>query len=276
MNDLIVSKGGSTLPTARPQETLEKAVDSALAAAEKGYPLEWPNDPAAKLAAVRAFVDRVEALDLQDLAHRLDAAMKPSTVKEVGVLLARLVAGYPTKNRDPEFGTILFEEVAATEPSFGALDRTVRQLLRNSEFLPSIAEVIEALCEAKWHLEDRRRKLAGKQQSLETVRALVKYLERTPEEIERDNQAAQEREINQCVELLMGGCEVDYDRLRSRDGTWLRLTSAKFTGKRGAGGFYKTDIIEEARRRVLDRVEVEGWDDFTRDLLLGPTEAELG
>jgi hypothetical protein len=154
-----VSKGGS-LPTARPQEALEKVVDSALAAGEKLRPSNWPDDPAAQPTALRAAIARVEALDLQDLAHRLDAAMKPSTVKEVGVLLARLVAGYPTKNRDPEFGAILLDEVAATEPSFGALDRTVRQLLRNSEFLPPIAEVLEELGEAERRLASKRDELA--------------------------------------------------------------------------------------------------------------------
>jgi hypothetical protein len=269
----LVSNVGSTLPSVNPQEAVEMAVDSALKIAEAVRPSNWPDDPGAQPATLRTAIARVEALDLQDLGGRLDAALRPATVKDVGVLLARLVAGYPTKNRDPEFSTILFDEVAAVQPSLGGLDAAVRYVLRSSKFLPSIAEVLEALGEAERRLHSKRQELAKTPERLDAARTRLKYLERTPEEIEREKQEARERDIERCVEVLMGGCEVDDSKFRDWKGTWLRLRSEEFTGERGPGGFFETTIIAEAKRRVL--VKTEGWDEFERSQVLGPTEEEL-
>jgi hypothetical protein len=270
----LVSNSGSILPTVRPEEALEIAVDSALTVAEKALNTwSYDDEPETKAAAIRTAIARVEALDLQDLGRRLDAAMRPATVKDVAVILARLIAGYPTKNRDPEFSKILFDEVAAVGPSVGGLEGAVRYLLRNSRFLPSISEVIDAVGEAESRFDSKRRNLTGKSEGLGTARALLKYLERTPEEIERDKQEARERDIERCVEVLMGHCEVDDSHLRAGNGTYLRLRSEQFTGERGPGGFFETAIIAEAKQRVL--AKTEGWDEFDRSQVLGPTEEEL-
>jgi hypothetical protein len=181
----LVSNDGSRASTVRPMEALEIAVDSALKVAEALNTSFLDDEVAAEVAALRAAIARVEALDLQDLGRRLDTAMQPATIKAVGTTLARLVAGYPTKNRDPEFGNILLDEVAAVGPSFGALEAAVRYLLRNSKFLPSIAEVLEAIGEAEWRLDSKRRELAKTPERLDTARAHLKYLEQaTKEEIE--------------------------------------------------------------------------------------------
>jgi hypothetical protein len=71
----------------------------------------------------------------------------------------------------------------------------------------------------------------------------------------------------------MGVCEIDDDKDRRWNGTYLRLTSEKFTGERGPGGFFETAIIAEAKRRVL--VKTESWDEYDRSQVLGPTEEEL-
>jgi hypothetical protein len=270
----LVSNGGSNLPSVRPQEALEIAVDSALTVAEKAFSTwSYDDEPATKVAALRAAIARVEGLDLQDLRRRIDAAMRPATVEDVATSLARLVAGYPTMNRDPEFSKILFDEVAAVGPSVGGLEGAVRYLLGNSKFLPAIAEVLDAVGEVEWRLDDKRRKLAAKSESLGSVRTLLKHLERTPEEIARDKHEGRERDIERCVEVLMGICEIDDDKDRDWKGTYLRLTSEKFTGERGTGGFFEKEVIEEAKRRVI--VKTESWDEYDRSQVFGPTEEEL-
>ena len=57
--------------------------------------------------------------------------------------------GFITKNRDPEFGKILFDEVGAVGPSVGGLEGAVRYLLRNSKFLPAIASYLVALARGR-------------------------------------------------------------------------------------------------------------------------------
>jgi hypothetical protein len=177
----LVSNSGSVLPAV----ALEIAVDSALTVAEALNTRTFLDDVAPEIAALRAAIARVEALDLKGLGRRIDTAMQPATVKDVATKLARLVAGYPTKNRDPEFSTILFDEIAAAEPSLAALDAAVRHLHRSLTFLPSIAEVLEALGEAEWRLDGKRRELAKTPGRLDAARAQLKYLEQaTKEEIE--------------------------------------------------------------------------------------------
>jgi hypothetical protein len=159
------SVSGSNLP-AIPLQSVEMAVASA-----RGAVLAlWSDDPAGAIA-------RVEALDLQDLGRRLDATMRPATVKEIAVLIARYLAGYPTKNRDPEFGTILFDEVAAKRPGIGPLEVAVRDGHLNSEFA-SIKSLIHAVGVAVADLEYKKRELTEIPELLERARARLRQAER--------------------------------------------------------------------------------------------------
>jgi hypothetical protein len=222
----LVAAGGSTLPTVRPLEGLELALASAAELADAM--MKAAREGAA--ASLCIAITRVEALDLEDLRRRWDTAMKPATVREIAVLCARLVAGYPTRSRAPEFGAILFDEVAAAQPSVAALDVAVRRLFREEKFLPSIAETLEALGQAEWHVDQKRRQLAKIPQRMEIARTRLKLLARTPEEIERDAAVARERNIEACVEMVMSG-EMD---------AWLK---ARVSGA----------DLAEVRRRVTER-----------------------
>jgi hypothetical protein len=185
----LVSKGRSTLPTVRPPEALEMAVNSALKVVDAVRPSTMP----ANAPEMRAALTRAEALDLDDLRRRLDDASQPATVKQVAVLCARLVAGYPTKNRDPEFGSILFEETAASQPSLAALEAAVRHLMRTEKFLPSIAEVLEALDEAESHLAYKRRELAAAPERIEQAREEIPRRIALMEQRQRDEVDARTR-----------------------------------------------------------------------------------
>jgi hypothetical protein len=250
----LTRSGGSTLPFVRPQEALEKAVASALEVAKAVWSLTED------VAGMRAAIARVEGLDLQDLGRRLDAAMQPATVKDVAALTARLVAGYPTKNRDPEFGiTILFDEVAATSPSIGALHAAIRHLLRTETFLPAISEVLDAVGEAERALDNKRRELAEIPERLEQARAWLEYLERRPQELEREKQENEKRleaetklKIEQCLQLLLAGCEREDrgKRMRIR----LRSLSPDLTGDH-----FHISIIQQAAEQAL--AMIESWPD---------------
>jgi hypothetical protein len=187
----LVVSGGATLPSVRPLEALELEINSALKASETIL-------DEGTTAQLRAAAKRLEAFDLEDLRCRLDAAMRPATVDEINVLCARLCAGYPTKNRDPLFSVILAEEVGAVDVSVAELETSVRHLLRNEKFLPSIAEVLEALGHAEWHLKDKRQKLEKIPQRLLELPKRIALMEQRECERERD-------EVDACYRRMSNG-----------------------------------------------------------------------
>jgi hypothetical protein len=250
----LATSGSAMLPAVQPQEALEMTVDSALRLIDGVHLSDFHDgqSESQKAGALRTAIAKIEALDLQALQDRLDAIMQPATIKQIGVALARLVAGYPTKNRDPMFANVLFDEISSVQPSFGEMDLAIRRLLRTEKFLPSIAEVLEALSDAERDLNEKRRKLAKAPGRIEATRARLKCLERTPEEIERDAQTERERKIEECVELLIwGGWDSD---------EWL---------KRRARG--EIALIVEARRRILEKPEGDRPEEWQL-----PSDEELG
>jgi hypothetical protein len=239
----LVASSGAMLPTVRPLEALTLAVDSAL----KVVDAVRPSQVAHTADAIRGALARTETLKLADLQRRFDAAMRPATVDEINVLCARLCACYPTKNRDPLFSVVLSEEVGAMQPSVAVLDAAVRHLLRAVKFLPVIAEVLDALGEAEWLLDQRRRELAKAPERIEQARETLRLLERTPEEVERDNQLAEQRtvelEVHGYVELVRSGKAL-FD---GEDGITLWIDD------RGNGGHHRkfsAKVAREARRRL--------------------------
>ena len=160
---------------------------------------DWNTDKSAapETLALRAAIIRVEALDLKDLRGRLDATMQAATVREVAVRIA--------------LGVILLEEVGATQPSVGALEAAIRQLIRTEKFLPTISEVLQALAEAEHRLSRLGQDLYKIPERLERSRALFTRMERTPAEIERDRADATPRglfrEVCRCrKEPPKGAC----------------------------------------------------------------------
>jgi hypothetical protein len=83
-----------------------------------------------------------------------------------------LVGAFPNSKADALFARLLVSDVGALQPSRGAIDAACRRLRRTFKFLPSIAEVCEAIDfaekytfrDALEYLEELpRRVIAGKQ-----------------------------------------------------------------------------------------------------------------
>jgi hypothetical protein len=273
----LVASGGATLPSVRPLEALSMSVDSALTVIDGVRPSQRKHTA----EAIRDALARTEGLDLPDLMRRFEAAMRPATVDELNVLCARLCAGYPTKSRDPLFSVILAEEVGAMQPSVAVLETTVRRLLRTEKFFPTIAEVLEAIAEAEWDLDNKRRELAKAPERIAEARETLRLLERTPEERERDERdrarEARELAIEKCVELLMGGCEPaeSYDSGVTKRPVRLVLSSEKWGGRSGSGEF-TVGMIREARRRALAALgKKPGWDERAYERMFGGVDELL-
>ncbi len=80
-----------------------------------------------------------------------DLMGRPATRAEVGEQIAKLIGAYPNaRPADPEiFGRLLVDDVLDARPSAFELVTACRDLRRTSRFIPSIAEVLEAIKEAK-------------------------------------------------------------------------------------------------------------------------------
>jgi hypothetical protein len=79
--------------------------------------------------------------------EKLQAAGRTASERETAEQLALLLKAYPNAgSADREiFGALLIEDVASMQPAIGDIHEACRWLRRTSRFLPTIAEVIEAL-----------------------------------------------------------------------------------------------------------------------------------
>ncbi|MFT4116533.1 hypothetical protein [Bradyrhizobium sp.] len=104
----------------------------------------------------RLAVDVDRALqDAAGLSTQLAAILRPATKKELADHLSVLRIAFPTaKAAGDGFSRVLIERVAAHTPSFGQLDWATRRLIDTSQFLPSVAEVLQALAAARQSIED--------------------------------------------------------------------------------------------------------------------------
>ncbi len=84
------------------------------------------------------------------LRQQLEALQRPASKKELADHLSVLRISFPTaKAAGDGFSRILIERVAAQRPTIGQLDWAIRWLIDHNQFLPSIAEVLQALASAK-------------------------------------------------------------------------------------------------------------------------------
>jgi hypothetical protein len=121
------------------------------------------------LRSLAADIDR--ALEhAPTLQSQLDAIQRPATKRELADHLSVLRISFPTaKAAGDGFSRVLIERVAAKQPRLGALDWAVRRLIDHSNFLPTIAEVLQAL--------------AASQESIDGARMLVERLARLRAEV---------------------------------------------------------------------------------------------
>lgn len=101
--------------------------------------------------------------DAQAVLDDLRALARPATKLEIAKQLAILVKCYPnigTADGGEIYGRLLIEDVAAMQPSAADVEGACRKLRRTSRFCPVIAEVLEAISQAKHHLHDTTNKIA--------------------------------------------------------------------------------------------------------------------
>jgi hypothetical protein len=116
----------------------------------------------------------------------------------------------------------------------------------------STIECIQVLVLVQWHLDQKRRELAKIPEHLEQTLARLKYLERTPEEIKREEH---ERNAGRCVEVLLACCEVDDQEPRRSGGTRLRLGGrTKRAPRLFRRGHNRLEMMEFIVRSALVRI----------------------
>jgi hypothetical protein len=102
--------------------------------------------------------------------EEITAASWPPAEKALRTEVSKLIAAFPNAPSKADlraFGALLLEHVRARRPSKGALAKAAWTLQATCRFVPTIAEVLEALEEAEADL-----------------RYVLKYLERMPEAVE--------------------------------------------------------------------------------------------
>jgi hypothetical protein len=128
-------------------------------------------------AAERLKALQAVLLDAMSVLEQLESLAAPATKTEIAKHLALLVKSFPNAgSADCEvYGRMLIEDVAADLPAIGDIEDACRQIRRTCRFLPTIAEVIEAIRVAK----SRRRAQAGR----------ITELIESKEELERESSA---------------------------------------------------------------------------------------
>jgi hypothetical protein len=84
-------------------------------------------------------------------ADELKALATPATKLQIAQCLALLLKSFPNAGAaDAEvYGGMLVQDVAAAQPAIGDIQETCRHIRRTSRFLPTIAEVLDTLADAK-------------------------------------------------------------------------------------------------------------------------------
>jgi hypothetical protein len=125
----------------------------------------------------------------------INKATSPASVAETKTELVLLVGAFPNsgKNDLRVYGRMLVEDVGAVRPSVAALSLASRKLRRTARFVPTIAEVLEAIAAAEVDILRRARTLEGLVPWLERARGVLPRMqerERLEEEgIQRRRQA---------------------------------------------------------------------------------------
>jgi hypothetical protein len=122
--------------------------------------------------------------EAQSVLDDLRALARPASKLEIAKHLAVLVKSFPNAgSADGEiYGRMLIEDVGAMQPAIGDVEAGCRNLRRTSKFLPAIAEVLDALGEAKGKRSDRTREISD----------LIKSRDACLREVEKERQAHQE------------------------------------------------------------------------------------
>lgn len=145
-------KSAVVVPT-RPIEDVDCEVYSALQS-ECGRLRQLIGPYAATGASeVRAQLDKIAHLQVQyrGLAERIDVACAPATSGEIAERVAVLCGCVPIAGGldASSYTRMLIYEIAASQPSRGALSAACRALIQTRRFVPPICDVLAELAEAE-------------------------------------------------------------------------------------------------------------------------------
>ncbi len=107
-------------------------------------------------------------------------ASEKATERDLRTELSLLVAAYPNAARSDlsAYGALLLKDVAAQQPSSYALATACKQLRRSKKFIPSVAEVLEAITEAERTLKSHNFHIARLPIAVAKARAILTEYER--------------------------------------------------------------------------------------------------
>lgn len=117
-------------------------------------------------------------------------ATSPASVAETKTELALLVGAFPNASKGDLriFGRMLVEDVAAQRPCVAALALACRRLRRTARFVPTIAEVLEAIAAAEVDVLLRARTLERFGPWLERAREVLPRMQEREQLEDQDRQ----------------------------------------------------------------------------------------
>jgi hypothetical protein len=126
--------------------------------------------------------------------------------KEIAGHLALLVGSFPNAGSADRtiYGRMLCEEIAADQASISDLEAACRQIRRTSTFLPTIAEVLKAIGEAKNQRRTATNEMTG----------MFKYREDLLDRIEKERLVAKMRET--ARELIQANADAPMAEMQKR------------------------------------------------------------
>jgi hypothetical protein len=141
MNEVV--KIAENLPRARPDEQTIRDASSLVERWQRAHSEGGKEHLITVIDELTPAVDKINT--------RLQKLNKPATKIEIANHLALLLKSFPNAGKDNAevFGRMLCEDVAAQQPTAGGLEAACRQLRRTCRFIPTIAEVLEALDKAE-------------------------------------------------------------------------------------------------------------------------------
>jgi hypothetical protein len=191
-NDLVTTGQRVLAPVAKVLDVLDEIHDDL----NRSMPVHGQNMSLAEQLAERALPH------VQSMKAALAETMKPASPSETQNQLAVLVACFPNAPKDTPlevYGAALRADVEDAQPSRGALALACRNLRRDSRFLPTISEVLDALEVAETRLRHAAYRLDD----------VPRIVERRRAEIERVKREHAQRVAN-CRRRLEDGKSIDH------------------------------------------------------------------
>ncbi len=175
MRELSIQSTSNALSVQKPEaQILDARVDDVASQIRALCDFMDANRPVSDtVRQLMADAERLQGSDeYKDLVQLAARASEKVTERELRVELGLLIAAFPNapKGDLKAFGALLLQDCADLEPSRYGLATACRELRRTKKWLPSIAEVIEALSAAERRLKEQKYRIENVPRVLEKAR----------------------------------------------------------------------------------------------------------